>query len=304
MALKQLTVPGEIVKKDNELIRSRTNIANKTTGKLLACLISQIHENDVEFKEEYNLEVKQFIEKLQDADGRQIRQIRIACNHLAEAKVWVDKYKQDKKSKKEEFDIIPYFSKVSYSNGIISAKFNPEMKRFLLELKACFTQYNVLDYISLPSIYSQKLFELLKSWEYGNNNKYVEYQLNDLHIYLSTPDSCRNNFKDFRKRILDKATLDINKTSLSFKWEAIKTGRAVTSVKFYFQEKKRKTTMYKKQAKILSQENSTNDDHFTYAWLCAVDKKGICNTQDNSEIICKYCVNHPEILKNAGELEQ
>lgn len=287
MAVKQLMLPGQLVKKDNELIRSRTNVENKTTARLLACLVAQLQESDADFKEEYTLDIRKQLAIFQDADGRQSRQIREACKYLADTKVWIDKNEPNKKGTDDDFDIIPYFSKLSYRGGILHAKFNPEMRKYLLELKAFFTEYNLLEYLTLPSLYSQKLFELLKSFEGGNKKGFVEFALKDLHEYLDTPTSLRLNFKDFRIRILEKAHKDINKTSLEFAWEAIKTGRAVTAVRFIFHDKMREKVEKTNALRAQRAESQKNNKEFLTAYNCAKAKKGYCDGEGKPA--CNVC---------------
>lgn len=287
MAIKQLLLPVDSVKQSNELIRSRTNVANKTTSRLLACLIAQLHDSDSDFKEEYTLDIRERLTMLQDAGGTKMAQIREACKFLAEAKVWIERPASDKKTKDDEFDIIPYFSRLSYRRGVLHVKFNPEMKKFLLELKAFFTQYNLLEYLSLPSIYSQKLFELLKSYEGANKKGYTEFTLQDLHDYLDTPDSFRSDFRNFRIRILEKAHKDINKTSLEFAWEPIKTGRAVTAVRFIFRDKMREKVEKTKVLREQRAQSKKNNENFLAAYACAKDKKGICSGEQKS--CCAIC---------------
>lgn len=285
MAVKQLMLPGEVVKKDNELIRSKTDVNNKTTARLLACLVAQLQELPAaDFKQEYVLDIRQQLPVFQDTDGRQTNQIRVACKELAHAKVWIDKNDPNKKGTEDDFDIIPYFSKLSYRGGKVHAKFNPEMKRFLLELKSFFTQYNLIEYLTLPSIYSQKLFELLKSWEHGNSKGFVEFALSDLHEYLETPDSLRSDFRNFRKRILEKAEKDINKTSLEFAWDAVKTGRAVTSIRFSFRDRMREKIAAKKE----QAERLKRNEAFIKSVECAREKHGICDTPKKNEM-CDFC---------------
>lgn len=281
MAIKQLMLPVDSVKKDNELIRSRSNVANKTTARLLACLIAQLQDTDADFKHEYVLDIRQKLSMFQAADGRQLTQLRTACRDLADAKVWIDKPNSD------DFDILLYFSSLSYRDGKLRVEFNPKMRKYLLELKAYFTQYNLLEYLSLPSIYSQKLYELLKSWEGANNKGYVEYALRDLHEYLDTPTSIRLNFKDFRIRILEKATKDINKTSLEFAWEAVKTGRTVTSIRFIFRDKMREKIEHKKAVDNQRKESDKNNKEFIKCVECAKSKKGICN--GGNYAYCSLC---------------
>ena len=67
MAIKQLTLPGSIVKKDNALVRSRTSITNITASRFAASLIAQINIDDVDFKKEYSIDVRKEVDIFVDA---------------------------------------------------------------------------------------------------------------------------------------------------------------------------------------------------------------------------------------------
>ena len=89
--------------------------------------------------------------------------------------------------------------------------------------------------LDLLSIYSQRLFEILKSW---SDKPEVELTVLYLKTILEVPKSMKN-FAEFRRRVLEKAHNDITKyTSLRFEWEPIKKGRSVESVRFIFAKKK------------------------------------------------------------------
>lgn len=234
MAMKQLTLPGEIVKKDNKLIRGKLNISNVIASRILASLVACVRADDQGFKGTYSLPVKNF---LSASGGENYKEIKEVCRNLASATVEIEE--PDPDCPFPDMNILhlyTLFSSIIYRNGIIKARFNWDMEAFLLNLQGYFTQYNLLEYLQLPSFYSQRIFEILKSW---SGLPEVVLQLDELHHMLDTPPSFRANFAEFKRRVLEKAHKDINnKTELTFEWEAIKTGRAVTAIRFVFAKKK------------------------------------------------------------------
>jgi plasmid replication initiation protein len=128
------------------------------------------------------------------------------------------------------------FSTIGYKDGVIFAKFHPDLRPFFLGLKSHFTKYDLREFLKLPSIYSQKLFEYLKSWD--DCTERTE-DIETIYVTLGVPESFCCNFKDFRRRVLDKAHRDISRlTSLRYEWEAIQKGKGrtspVTAIRFIF----------------------------------------------------------------------
>lgn len=108
------------------------------------------------------------------------------------------------------------------------------MQPYLLELKGCFTVYNLTEYLSLPSLYSQRIFEITKSLANSKDGEAI-ISMADLHRFLDSPKSFQANFKDFRRFVLEKAHKDITeKTSFRFEWEPVKVGRSVEKIRFIF----------------------------------------------------------------------
>ena len=61
--------------------------------------------------------------------------------------------------------------------------------------------------IRFTSQYAERLYELLKSFDH---KKMVDFDVDDLAQRLAAPPSCRKNYNDLRKRVIDPAIKDIN----------------------------------------------------------------------------------------------
>lgn len=283
MAMQQLTLPGQIVKKHNELIRSKINVNSQTAGKILACLVACVRQEDTQFKNSYSLNIKDFLSDV----GAQKKYIRDACKELATATVeteWPDPEDPDDFI----FYVMPFFSSIKYRKGIVEAKFNPEMSNFLLKLKACFTQYNLLDYLKLPSSYSQRFFELLMSWRFQAE---VILSIADLHKILDVPDSFRTDFRQFRIYVLEKAQKDIHKhTTLRFEWETVKRGRAVEAIRFIFGVKRSLPVAKKKANDAIEKQAQINNTNFLAAIACFKERGAACEGNHQKPVICELCL--------------
>jgi plasmid replication initiation protein len=283
--MQQLLLPGELVKKHNDLVRSKINIGSKTASRILACLVAAIRHDDTQFKGAYTVPIKDF---LPQDEGNLYRQAKTACRELVGAtaeKEWPD---PDDPEGDPIFCAMPFFTSITYRKGCVKAEFNPKLSEMLLQLRGFFTEYNLLEYLTLPSTYSQRLYEILKSW---SRLPKVDLAVAELHRLLDTPPSFRADFRQFRVYVLEKAHKDIHeKTSLRFEWEPVKVGRSVESIQFFFSpgrvalaEAEQKKTTEAKRRRIDGQR-------IRRALECAKAKQGDCVTQDNKPIVCKMCL--------------
>jgi plasmid replication initiation protein len=286
MAMQQLTLPGQVVKKHNELVRSKINIASKTASRILACLIACIRTDDTQFKEAYSVPIKDYLPP--DDGGKIYKLAKDACKELVGATVEKEWPDPDNPGGDPIFHARPFFTSITYRNGIVKAKFNPEMSELLLQLRGFFTEYNLINYLMLPSTYSQRLFEILKSW---SSLPEVVISVAELHRLLDTPTSFRADFRQCRIYVLEKAHKDIQeKTRLRFEWEPVKAGRSVEAIRFTFGPGRRAIAEAEHQKAKAAKKNRLENQRFLRAEACARSKKGVCVTQDNKPIICKLCM--------------
>lgn len=286
MAIQQLTLPGEIVKKHNELVRSKTNIGSKTASRILACLVASIRHDDAQFKEAYIVPIKDFLPP--DEGGKSYRLAKEACRELLTATVEKEWPDPDNPDGDPIFHGATFFTDIKYRKGNVEAVFNPKLSELLLQLRGFFTEYNLFDYLLLPSTYSQRLFEILKSW---SGLPEVVIPVAELHQLLDTPPSFRSDFRQFRVHVLEKAHKDIQeKTRLRFEWEPVKAGRSVESIRFMFGPGRRAIAEAEQQKAKEAKKSRLATQRFLRAAECAKGKQGNCATQDNKPIICKMCV--------------
>ena len=295
MAMQQLTLPGEIVKKRNELVRSKISITNVDGSRILANLIACVRHDDMQFKDTYRVPVKDF---MSDQGGKSYTNIKAMCRELAKATAEIEE--PDPDGAHPILRIYTFFSSITYRKGVIEARFNQEMQPLLLDLRRCFTQYNLMEYLTLPSLYSQRIFEILKSW---SNTPEVVLSVAELHNLLDTPASFRADFAAFRRFVLEKSKKDIHeKTSLRFEWEPVKAGRSVEAIRFLFAPGRKAIAEKEANKAKEDKRRRLQTQRMIAALSCAKEKKGECREQDNKPIICKACqhFNFCEDLRRSG----
>jgi plasmid replication initiation protein len=114
--------------------------------------------------------------------------------------------------------------------------FDPKLKPYLLQLKSQFTAYNLATVLPMRSAYSIRLYELLI--QYASIGSRI-FDLSELRDLLGVPGTYR--LQDLRRRILDKATEEINQYgAFTVSYALVKEGRSYSSVRFSIVKKPKK----------------------------------------------------------------
>ena len=124
-------------------------------------------------------------------------------------------------------------------NQYIEIHFNNDLKTHLLDLKEKFLKYDIRNIVDLQSTYSFRMFEILKSYEY---RKEVELEIDYLREILEVT-TIYKSYKDFKRRIIDKAQEDLTKfCDVTFDCEPKKglTGKRIQSLVFHIHKNKPK----------------------------------------------------------------
>lgn len=216
----------KVIRKSNAIARARWSPDSIWEPRLIAVLASKINSNDT-YLQTYDIPIVEIIGK--NPGGNDYLQFEKAIEKAVDkvmSRVITIRNNND-------WDKYPLFSSCKYRSkkGILTIGIHHELKEHFLQLQQ-YIKYNLTEFMLLPSIYSQRIFEILKSWSDKNA---IIINLNELHEMLESPKSFKNSYKDFRRFVLEKAHKDINEqTALKYTWEPIKTGRAVTAIKFIF----------------------------------------------------------------------
>lgn len=299
MGKEELSIPGTIVKKSNSIIRTHITVKSVEASRILAHLIACIHTEDQILDQVYTVPAKDI---LPHVGGENYKRIKVTCKELLQAIVELEE--PDSDGTHPIFIGRTFFTEIKYRKGVIEAAFNPRLRPYLMELKGCFTTYNLAEYLSLPSLYSQRIFEIVKSLANSKGGESV-VSMTDLHRFLDTPQFAQNNFAEFRRRILDKAYNDIHElTKLRFEWEPVKVGRSVEKIRFIFSEKRLLLAQKEQDNAKEEKLRRLQAQRIHRAVECAKTKHGYCQTMDNKPIVCKACRQlgiAEGILRNGGK---
>jgi plasmid replication initiation protein len=221
MQAKSKKKHGTIVKIHNDLARAHWSTDSIWEMRIISVVASLIQETDNDFCT-YRIPLSALgVAHL----GRNYSEIKQAIVSLVRKVVII-------KGERKNFMAYTIFDKCGYENGYLIAGFHPDLKPFFQGLKKRFTLYPPDEILRLSSIYSQRLYMLLKSWL---SCPKITFKIDELHEILCVPVSLKNKYSDFRRKVLEQAHSDIqDSTSLRFNWIPIKVGRAVKEIQFIF----------------------------------------------------------------------
>lgn len=268
-----------IVKKSNMLARARWTARSVWEPRLVALLASKIQWNDSDFKL-YHIHVSELFGV--KYGGKEYRDLENAVDRAMSRVLTI----RDEKGGWTKYNL---FSKCKFirEKGLLELCFHPDLKPHYLELQQ-YVKYSLADFLQLPSIYSQRIFEILKSWS-DKPEKVMD--LIELHEILDTPQSMRKDFRQFRTRVLEKAQDDIEKcTDFKFAWEAIKKGRSVEAIRFIFSRKRVEEVKEEKRYKAKQRLQDRNNTLFRTYWICFSQRGDRCTGGYQKNDVCEVCL--------------
>lgn len=264
---------NNVVTKSNDL-NLRAYQLNKTEQLLVLSIASMVQPQDEDFKT-YKLRVKEFMDLINVSDKSKYVELPKITKSLMMKVIEI--------KKTHSLLQVAWFSSVEHrpGEGIIEVEFSPKLKPYLLNLKENFVTYALNQVAKLSSKYSIRIYELLKQHHFKNT---VQFEMDEFRDLIGLDDSIYPRYSNMKPKVLLVGQKEINnKTDLFFDFEEIKTGRKVTSIKFY----------------ISSNENDCKTE---IAAALIEDPKDLDLTKQVKEIFYKHKITNHEascILKDA-----
>jgi plasmid replication initiation protein len=142
-----------------------------------------------------------------------------------------------------------WISDVAYTQGagIVEFTFAPKVVPFITRLEQQFTSYRLECISKMSSIYAVRIYELLVQYKAIGERR---FDLAELKETLGVPNEY-SNISDFKKRVLDIATSQINEYSdLKVTYSQRKAGRVVRDIIFSIKPKPANLTKRKKPVQL------------------------------------------------------
>ena len=242
--------------KSNSLIEASYRLTPAEQGIILSC-ISQIRKDEKATDQTmYKVSVSDYIALTGANPISAYRDIKNAALRLRSrlVKIYSLPNGGGRIKNKQQVLITGWVQSIIYSNngGEVSLRFSHDMLPYLTNLSNNFTKYKLKDVAKMSSSYGVRLYELLIEWSNKYKTEEHEISIDQLRKAFQLEQSY-SAIKDFKKRVLEPAIIDVNTYSnFSVTWDQKKTGRRVTHLKFKFKNKKPKCKKNSKQQNLES----------------------------------------------------
>jgi len=239
-----------IVKKSNYFIMNTSYDLSLEEQKIILTLASMVQPSDEDFKP-YKFKISEFMKLLGVNTKTKYSEIPKITKELMKKVFEIEEGKKLIQT--------AWLSGAMYEKGTgyVELTFSSYLKPYMLKLNTMFTQYKLSNILSMKSKYSPRIYELLKCNEFKKQG-YIDIEINDLRQLLRT-ENIYPRYYDFRRFVLESTQKELEKlTDIRFDFEELKTGRKVTSIKFYIHSSRPNKTKNKvcatKESKSTSEE--------------------------------------------------
>lgn len=219
-----------VVKKSNYFIMNSSYDLSLEEQKLILTLASMVQPQDEDFKP-YKFRINDFMELLGVDTKTKYTEIPKITKELMKKVFEI-----------EEDDTLiqtAWLSSATYKkgSGMVELEFSPRLKPYMLKLNEKFTRYKLANILTMKSKYSPRIYEILKCNEFKQQG-YIEIEVEELRKLLKA-DNIYPLYADFKRKIIIQTQKELKKISdISFEFEEIKTGRKVTTLRFYINKNK------------------------------------------------------------------
>ena len=213
------------VVKANDLINARYDWT-VLQQRMILMMISQLDADDEDFGNQ-RLAVADLVDQSGLAGKAYYERAAEAASVLLDQKIFV---KTDS-GRWRGYNLLSF---VEPHPGHIVARFNPDMRPFLLQLKQRFTRYMLGHVLRFQSPYSVRIYEMAMQFADIGHRTLL---LDDLRETLAVADKYPR-FYDFKRRVLDQAIKEITRyTDVVVTYDIVRKGRSPHAVKLYIRKK-------------------------------------------------------------------
>ena len=221
-----------LVTKSNNLVEARYHFSIWET-RVFTKLVSLIHPSDEDFKK-YKLQIKDLVNFFGVNDNDAYVKIKAVPDNLLKKVVTIP-YTENGEERFLKTGLIAQASIPKKKEGYIELSFHPDLKPYLLQLKRTFLSYDIRNVLKISSVYSVRIYELLKQYE---KIGYREFDIDTLKATLGVSDKYKL-YGHFKSRIILKAQEDLKEyTDIYFNFSEVKAGRKVIAILFDIKKNK------------------------------------------------------------------
>lgn len=232
-----------LVTKSNNLVEARYHFSIWET-RVFTKLVSLIQPGDEDFKK-YKLYIKDLVSFFGVKDNDAYVKIKAVPDNLLKKVVTIPYTTENGEERFLKTGLIAQASIPKKKEGYIELSFHPDLKPYLLQLKRTFLSYDISNVLKISSVYSVRIYELLKQYEKIGHR---EFDIETLKATLGVSDKYKL-YGHFKSRIILKAQKDLKQhTDIYFNFKEVKSGRRVVAI--IFEIKKNKNTEIPEKTRV------------------------------------------------------
>jgi plasmid replication initiation protein len=187
---------------------------------LILALLTVIKKDDKDFKD-YIFDIEELEHKFSRKLNSQQLQNSVEKIFSKSLKIEISK---------NRWKMFNWFSYFEYNNGLITCRFDKDLKPYLLEIKERFVISDLRMILPMRSSYSKRIYLLLKEYAKIGERTFTIKKLQEI---LVVPTSHRERYNKFKVSVLQKAETDINKfTDLEVKLSEKKRAKKVVEITY------------------------------------------------------------------------
>jgi len=211
---------SQLVVQHNHMVNARFSMTPNEM-RLFVFMLSEIKKKDTQFR---TVEVP--VELFRNRRGNILYQdIKNAADRITQRRIAIQNTQGSL-----NFRFIPLMALCAYQEGTgtVKARFNDEVKPYLLQLGGNFTASQLKQLLQLKSFYAHRMYWLLKQYEdFGSRT----IALDELKAIMELSDKYKR-YIDFRMRVIDRAQDELQETDMAFHYEEQRKGKSVHSIRF------------------------------------------------------------------------
>lgn len=199
--------------------------------RIILWLASQVKPDDVDFKD-HVLKISEFCKIAGLKSKNMHKEIEKITLSLIERSLQIYSPAENKLLQVTWLNSAEYL----YNEGSVKLCFSPKLKPYLLELHNCFTKLSFENLMLFKSIYTIRLYELLKQYQKLGMR---EIRIADLRKNLGINANEYKLYSNFKKKIIETAKREINeKSDVQVDFLELKDNRKVDAIQFSIKTQK------------------------------------------------------------------
>ena len=213
------------VVKSNDLINARYDWT-ALQQRMILLMIAQLEQGDEDFGIQ-RISIAELVDRSGLSSKAYYERAAEAAEVLLDQKIYV----RTDAGRWRGYNLLSF---VEPHPGHINARFNPDMRPFLLQLKRRFTRYILGHVLRFQSPYSVRIYEMAMQFQdIGHRTLPLDELRETLDVASKYP-----RFYDFKRRILDQAIKEIAEyTDHVVTYDVVKKGRTPTAVRLHIRRK-------------------------------------------------------------------